>query len=144
VRQASCAIQPLVLWRGLPLVSKRPGELGQIQQIRPFHLTQINANDPEDRACLTHKATSGRNAGMNDMTQQWEAMQRMMRPGSDALQDNVRCFWNIQGKLLDIMENFADGWFERRHVGRHAALEAAQHMCNARTGVDLARGYQVG
>jgi hypothetical protein len=79
---------------------------------------------------------------MSDMTQQWEAMQRMMRPGSDALQDNVRCFWNIQGKLLDIMENFADGWFERRHVGTHAALEAAQRMYNARTGVDLAREYQ--
>ena len=77
-------------------------------------------------------------------TQQWEAMQRMMWrvPGSDALQDNARCFWNIQDRLLYIMENFADGWFERRHVGSHAALQAARRMCNARTGVDIAREYQ--
>jgi hypothetical protein len=81
---------------------------------------------------------------MNNMSQQWETMQRMMWrvPGSDALQDNVRCFWNIQDRLLYIMENFADGWFERRHIGSHTALEAAQRMCNARTGADLAREYQ--
>jgi hypothetical protein len=81
---------------------------------------------------------------MNDMTQQWKAMQRMMWgvPGSDALQDNVSRFWTTQDRLLYIMENFADGWFERRHVGSHAALDAAQRMCNARTGVDLARESQ--
>jgi hypothetical protein len=61
---------------------------------------------------------------------------------SDALQDNMARFWNIQDRLLYIKENFADGWFERRHVGSHAALEAAQRMCSARTGVDLAREYQ--
>lgn len=39
---------------------------------------------------------------MNDITQQWEAMQRMMlAPGSVALQDNARCFWDIQDKVLD-------------------------------------------
>ena len=81
---------------------------------------------------------------MNDMTQQWKAMQRMMWgvPGSDVLQDNVSRFWTTQDRLLYIMENFADGWFERRHVGSHAALDAAQRMCNARTGVDLARESQ--
>ena len=51
---------------------------------------------------------------------------------------------NIEDRLLYIKENFADGWFERRHVGSHAALEAAQRMCSARTGVDLAREYQEG
>jgi hypothetical protein len=71
-------------------------------------------------------------------------MQRTMWrvPGSDALQDNVRCFWKIQDRILYITKNFADGWFERRHVGSHAALEAAQRMCNARTGVDLAQELQ--
>ena len=51
-------------------------------------------------------------------------------------------FWNIQDRLLYIKENFADGWFERRHVGSHAALEAAQRICSAWTGIDLAREYQ--
>jgi hypothetical protein len=80
---------------------------------------------------------------MNDITQQMEAMQRMMlAPGSAALQDNVRCFWDIQDKVLDTMENFADGWFERRHIGTRAALEVAQRMCKAQTPVDLVREYQ--
>jgi hypothetical protein len=79
---------------------------------------------------------------MNNTTQQLEAIQRMMVPDSAALQDNVRSFWDIQDKVLDAMENLANGWFERRHVGTHAALEAAQRMCKAQTPADLVREYQ--
>src|SRR5262245_2982467 len=80
---------------------------------------------------------------MNDRTQQWEAMQRaMLMTGSAALQDNVRCFWDIQDKVLNTMENFANGWFERRHVGTRTALETAQRMCKSQTPVDLVREYQ--
>ena len=80
---------------------------------------------------------------MNNTTQQLEAIQRMMLvPVSAALQDNVRSFWDIQDKVLDAMENFANGWFERRHVGTRTALEAAQRMCKAQTPVDLVREYQ--
>jgi len=79
---------------------------------------------------------------MNDVTQQFQAMQGMMRVPAAAVEENVRCFWNIQNKILESMENFANGWFERRHVGTRAALEAAQRMCKAQTPVDLAREYQ--
>jgi hypothetical protein len=80
---------------------------------------------------------------MNNTTQQLEAIQRMMLvPDSAALQDNVRSFWDIQDQVLDAMENFTNGWFERRHVGTHTALEAAQRMCKAQTPVDLVREYQ--
>jgi hypothetical protein len=79
---------------------------------------------------------------MNNATQQLEAIQRMMAPDSAALQDNVRSFWDIQDKALDAMQNFANGWFERRHVGTLAALEAAQRMCKAQTPVDMIREYQ--
>src|SRR5215472_10334175 len=79
---------------------------------------------------------------MNNTTQQLEAIQRMMVPDSAALQDNVRSFWDIQDKVLDVMENLANGWFERRHVGTHAAVKAAQRMCKAQTQVDLVREYQ--
>jgi hypothetical protein len=65
---------------------------------------------------------------MNNTTQQLEAIQQMMVPDSSALQDNVRSFWDIQDKVLDAMENLASSWFERRHLGTHAALEAAQRM----------------
>jgi hypothetical protein len=61
---------------------------------------------------------------------------------SSALQDNVRSFWAVQDKVLDAMQNFANGWFERRHDGTHAALEAAQRMCKAQTPVDMVREYQ--
>src|SRR5215510_5513755 len=60
----------------------------------------------------------------------------MVVPDFAALQDNVRSFWDIQDKALDAMENLANGWFERRHVGTHAALEAAQRMCKAQTPAD--------
>jgi hypothetical protein len=79
---------------------------------------------------------------MNNTTQELEAIRRMMVSDSAALQDNVRGFWNLQDKVLDAMENFANSWFERRHVGAHAALEAAQRMCNAQTPSDLVREYQ--
>jgi len=79
---------------------------------------------------------------MNDVTQQFQAMQGMMRVPAAAVEENVLCFWNIQNKILDSMENVANGWFERRHVGTRAALEAAQRMCKAQTPVDLAREYQ--
>jgi len=65
----------------------------------------------------------------------------MLVPDSAALQDNVRSFWDIQDQVLDAMEDFG-GWFERRHVGTHTALEAAQRMCKAQTPVDLVREYQ--
>ena len=79
---------------------------------------------------------------MNNTTQQLEAIQRMMVPDFAALQDNVRSFWDTQDKVLDAMENLANSWFERRHVGTHAALEAAQRMCKAQTPADLVREYQ--
>src|SRR5262245_8368178 len=80
---------------------------------------------------------------MNEIRQQFEAMQRMMFvPSSAALENNVRRFWDAQNKLLDDMEKFANGWFERRHIGSHAACEAAQRMCKAQAPEDLGREYQ--
>jgi hypothetical protein len=81
--------------------------------------------------------------GMNGITQQFEAVQRMMLvPSSAALEDNVRRFWDTQDKLLHNMAKFANGWFERRHIGTRAAHEAAQRMCTTRTPEDLGREYQ--
>lgn len=80
---------------------------------------------------------------MNGITQQFEAMQHMMLvPSSAALEDSMRRFWDNQDKLLDNMAKFANGWFERRHIGTHAAHKAAQRMCTAKTPEDLGREYQ--
>jgi hypothetical protein len=51
-------------------------------------------------------------------------------------------FWRGQDKVLDCMQAFARGWFERRHAGTHAALECARRMCLASTPIDAAREYQ--
>lgn len=61
---------------------------------------------------------------------------------SETMRKNACAFWENQDKILDAMQTFADGWFERRHAGTHAALEAAQRMCKAGTPVDLVREYQ--
>lgn len=80
-----------------------------------------------------------------NVTEQLNAMQRMFLPTSemaDTLRKNACSYWDNQDKILDAMQTFADGWFERRHAGTHAALESAQRMCKAQTPVDLVREYQ--
>lgn len=79
-----------------------------------------------------------------NVTDELNAMQRMFLPSdlSEAMQKNACGFWENQDKILDAMQAFANGWFERRHTGTRAALESAQRMCKAQTPVDLAREYQ--
>lgn len=54
----------------------------------------------------------------------------------------ARDFWHGQDRILDCMQAFTMGWFERRHAGTRAALEAAKRICAARTPIDAAREYQ--
>lgn len=61
---------------------------------------------------------------------------------ADSLRENACCFWQNQDKTLDSMQAFANGWFERRHTGTRATLEAAERMCKAETPVDVLREYQ--
>jgi len=80
-----------------------------------------------------------------NVTEQLNAIQHMLLPTSEmseTMQKNACSFWENQDKILDAMEAFAGGWFERRHAGTHAALEAAQRMCKAETPADLLREYQ--
>lgn len=80
-----------------------------------------------------------------DMTEQLSAMQRVFLPTpevSETMRKNACCFWESQEKILDAMQTFSDGWFERRYTGTDAALESAKRMCKAETPVDLLREYQ--
>ncbi|MDP3074918.1 hypothetical protein [Bradyrhizobium sp.] len=79
-----------------------------------------------------------------NVTEQLNAMPRMFLTSemSDSLRKNACSYWKNQDKLVDNMQTFANGWFERRHAGTHAALEAAQRMFKAETSVDLVREYQ--
>ena len=51
-------------------------------------------------------------------------------------------FWENQEKALDGLKEFAEGWFDRRHKGMQAALEAVQHIGDAETPSDLLQEYQ--
>lgn len=79
--------------------------------------------------------------GVN-MTEQLNDMHRMFMPASsisEGMRKNACCFWENQGKVLDAMQAFANGWFEGRHTGTRAALKTAERMCTAETPVDLLR-----
>ncbi|ABD06404.1 conserved hypothetical protein [Rhodopseudomonas palustris HaA2] len=51
-------------------------------------------------------------------------------------------FWEGEEAILAGMKEFADGWFERRRIGTHAALETARRMSEAATPLDAVREYQ--
>ncbi len=78
------------------------------------------------------------------MNEQLNAMDRLARPewAMAALSANASNFWESQDKLLDNMQSLANGWFERRHAGTHAALEAAERICKAGNPADVMREYQ--
>ncbi len=81
----------------------------------------------------------------DNVTKVYESMQSMLQPMAQdaaAASSRARDFWRGQQKVLDSMQAFAGGWFERRQTGTRAALEAAQRICAAKTPVDAAREYQ--
>jgi len=72
-------------------------------------------------------------------------MQKMFLASSEmsaSFRESARRFWENQGKLLDNMQALANGWFDRRRTGTHAAREAAERMCGTKTYFDLVQEYQ--
>lgn len=79
------------------------------------------------------------------VSEQFNAIQHMLLPSganSEMVRQNTRKFWEGQDAVLDSMQAFANDWFERRHNGTHAALEAAERMSKAETPIDFLREYQ--
>jgi hypothetical protein len=80
-----------------------------------------------------------------DFVEQWYSMQKAFLPTpeiSASFKDNSRRFWESQERILDNMQAFANGWFERRHMGTLSAREAAERMCGTGTIVGLIQAYQ--
>ena len=48
-------------------------------------------------------------------------------------------FWRGQDVILTCMEEFAEGWFRRRHTATATALDTALRCCEAKTPFDIAR-----
>lgn len=51
-------------------------------------------------------------------------------------------YWRGQDRILDSMEQFARGWFERRHEATATALRAAERACETSTPADFMREIQ--
>jgi len=82
---------------------------------------------------------------VEELAMEQNTMQQMFGafPNSpDIMQRNARTFWENQTELLDRMQVFANGWFERRHAGTKAALEACERMCGAKTPAESLEAYQ--
>jgi hypothetical protein len=58
------------------------------------------------------------------------------------VEKNARSFWTSQTDVLNGMQTFAEGWFERRHTGTKAALEAGESMCAAKMPTEWFSAYQ--
>jgi hypothetical protein len=68
---------------------------------------------------------------------------QMLAPWRATTGESWAHFWRSQDKVLDSMQKFADGWFERRHVATTTALDAAQRACQAKSPVEAIREFQV-
>jgi hypothetical protein len=80
-----------------------------------------------------------------DFVEQWYSIQRtfLSSPETSAsFIENTRRFWENQERMLDNMQAFANGWFERRHTAAHSACEAAERMCGTVTIAGLVHTYQ--
>jgi hypothetical protein len=85
-----------------------------------------------------------------DFVEQWysmqmQQMQKAFLPPPEILassRENAFRFWENQERILDNMQAFANGWFERRHMGALSACKAAERMCGTESIVGLIQVYQ--
>jgi len=77
-----------------------------------------------------------------NVTEPLNVAQHTFLPTYEAVRRGGDCFSKNQDKIIDAMQVFASGWFERRHAGVRAALKAAELMFKAEAPAELMRGYQ--
>jgi hypothetical protein len=75
-------------------------------------------------------------------TENWLAIFQPLSTFTGTMQRNARKFWNTQAEILNSMQAYADGWFQRRHIGVQAAQEACERMCAAKTPIEWFQEYQ--
>jgi len=75
--------------------------------------------------------------------EQWQAVFQPMSMLTGTMQKNAHAFWNIQAEFLNGLQAFAEGWFQRRHIGTQAARETCERMCEAKTPIEWFHEYQM-
>jgi hypothetical protein len=80
-----------------------------------------------------------------NISETWKTMWEGALPGPQAREltrQSARSHWDGQQRILNSLEDFANGWFERRETGVRAAAEAAYEMCGAPTFVEVFATWQ--
>ena len=75
--------------------------------------------------------------------EKWQTLLQSISMPTDAMRKNAHVFWNTQADILNGMQAFAEGWFQRRHIGAQAAQEACERMCEAKTPIEWFREYHM-
>ena len=60
----------------------------------------------------------------------------------EAMRQAATHYWDGQEQMLHTMEEYANGWLERRQTGVQEALNASQQMIDAETPIEAMREYQ--
>jgi hypothetical protein len=63
-------------------------------------------------------------------------------PFRTAFSEHCASFWRGQDRILDSMQDFASGWFMRRHEAARTAIETAQRAGTAHSPADAMREWQ--
>lgn len=90
-----------------------------------------NTNDKSD----TGKAIGNGFVGIDAMMKALQAP----TPWRTMTEEGWLQFWRGQDVVLTCMEEFAEGWFRRRHTATATALDTALRCCEAKTPLDIAR-----
>jgi len=80
-----------------------------------------------------------------NIAETWKTMWEGALPDSKAREltrQSARSHWDSQQRILNSLEDFANGWFERRETGVRTATDAAQEMCVAPTFADMYSVWQ--
>ncbi len=76
-------------------------------------------------------------------TEQWQAMSQPISLLAGSMQKSAHTFWKVQAEILDGMQAFSEGWFQRRQMGVQAAQEACERMLEAKTPTEWFQACQM-
>jgi hypothetical protein len=60
----------------------------------------------------------------------------------DAAAQQIHAFWKNQEKILESFQELSQSWFEHRRKATQSAVEAARGLGDAKSPVDLFKGWQ--
>lgn len=109
------------------------GAASGFESCLPFRLRELENSRTIDRGRI--------NMSINN-TDRWQVLFQPATLFAGIMQENARSFWTRQTDILNEMQAFSEGWFERRQAGTRAALEAFECMYAAKMPTEWLSAYQ--